>query len=293
MCIIIAKPAGTTVDFDILRNCWDSNPHGAGIAYAMDGQLVIEKGFMTFNNLKQFIIDPIQWEDVPMLIHFRIATQGSKDKDNTHPFEVVPGKLAFAHNGMMTDMVVSEKPELSDTNVFCRYVLKQLPHNFLNNSGIVTLIYNSLGGWNKLAFLDNEGNITIFNESDGCEEEGVWYSNEDYLDFVTHLVGYHQAAKTRATVRTVEEQTQCEMVDEWYCQDCATWFDARESQDFNGLERDWGMDPACPLCGTNDSVSFDPLDIFEESSKSNPLTSEDDDDLDVHAAQPWHRTSNW
>lgn len=267
MCILIAKPADAIVDIDTLKNCWDSNGHGAGVAYAAGGEVTIEKGFMTWDTFKKFIIDPDDWADIPMLIHFRIKTRGDMGEDNTHPFEVIPGKLAFAHNGTL-DLKVEERPELSDTNVFCRYVLKQLPHNFLSNSGITTLIDQSLKGRSKLAFLDSEGEITIFNEELGHEDEaGVWYSNSGYLPSrpAPYTRSGYLPLAAEPTVRTVDEV----MMDDWYCHDCCIWFDEFESPPFTFTSYDVGDGPMCPHCGTNDRVSYDPLDIDEESSTKN------------------------
>jgi len=281
MCIIVAKPAGAAIDIETLRNCWDENPHGAGIAYAMNGKLVIEKGFMKWEVFKEFIIDTEQWTDIPMLIHFRVATVGNKDQDNTHPFEVIPGKLAFAHNGTIKGMAVKEKPELSDTNIFCRYVLKQLPHNFLSNTGIVTLMYSSLGDWGKLAFLDNEGEITIFNEAGGHEKADVWYSNDDYLGRWGHY--YKGYSYPLPTVRTLEQESEVAYLDEWYCYDCCLWFNEDEAQT-NPVPGDDDCVPVCPYCGTVDGVQYDPLNEFEELSTTNPLDDERDAILAAYTA---------
>lgn len=177
MCVIIKKPAGAHLGLDILKACWNANKDGAGIAWAKEGKVFVAKGFMEWDKFATYIGHDSDWDDMAVLYHFRIKTQGTESEENTHPFEVIPGRLVFAHNGHIKDMESSKHPELSDTAVFNRYVLKQLPQNFLNNTGIQQLIFGTIGS-SKLAFLDADGMFTVFNHSMGSEEEnGIWFSN--------------------------------------------------------------------------------------------------------------------
>ena len=51
MCIIINKPAGVTLSDEIIGNCFDSNPDGAGFAFADNGTVVISKGYFELGDL--------------------------------------------------------------------------------------------------------------------------------------------------------------------------------------------------------------------------------------------------
>ena len=61
MCIAIVKPKfaefPTTKQF---RNCFTMNPHGAGFMYSDGENLVIKKGFMTFEDF----IDAFEKENI-------------------------------------------------------------------------------------------------------------------------------------------------------------------------------------------------------------------------------------
>ncbi len=52
MCIAIVKPQGTEISDEYLKNCFENNNDGAGIAYAKNCKLYIIKGIF---DLKEFI----------------------------------------------------------------------------------------------------------------------------------------------------------------------------------------------------------------------------------------------
>jgi len=315
MCVIVAKPKDVEIDLKTLEQCWEYNPHGAGIAYALNGKVFIEKGLMTWEDFQIAFASADIWTDLAALFHFRIRTHGDTDEANTHPFEVVPGKLAFAHNGVMSGMTRTSRPDLSDTQVFNRYILQQLPHNFLRNSGMTALIENMIGGRNKLAFLDGSGKITIINERAGTRKDsGLWFSNllheprssgyvwtgnarsgasygtgpryqSSYLKGSTPAprTSYPQSnmyswmnrkemeaeEEETATVITVDEDKDDGISfydEEWYCHDCAVWFDEwEEFEDIGCLSANWGGGvPDCPGCGSNAKVAWGFSETIEE-----------------------------
>lgn len=47
MCIIIVKNSRMDLpDKEILKRCWNKNPHGAGFMYNYNDVVIIKKGFM-------------------------------------------------------------------------------------------------------------------------------------------------------------------------------------------------------------------------------------------------------
>lgn len=319
MCVIVTKPKGAEIDLDVLHDCWRANKHGAGIAYVLNERVNLIKGLMEWEQFKNVLGDAKKWTDIPAMFHFRIRTHGETNEANTHPFSVIPGKLVFSHNGVMHGMAKNSRPELSDTACFNRYVLKQLPHNFLNNQGIVDLICHTIGRNNKLAFLDSEGNITIFNEDLGYKnDEGVWFSNDNHIPRrYAYAGGYSANWRSQRSgqpwkptpspskgssygtgARYPESITPSQVLGEtghpvtetddalegaraagydkkeivfgslaeadWYCADCAVWFEEDEL-----LQEDWGdPTPLCPSCLNNQHVTwgFDEVDTQTENS---------------------------
>jgi len=181
MCIIITKPAGYSLSRETVERAWTSNPHGAGVMWADEGRVRIEKGFMEkkdfmegYDTLAAFLHEKVA------VYHFRIATHGTIKKDLCHPFRVNP-ELCFAHNGIL-DIEVPKEKDVSDTAWFRTSVLTKLPRDFLHQNHLVYLLEQSLGYANKMAFLDATGQVTILNEHQGeWDSHGCWHSNTGAL----------------------------------------------------------------------------------------------------------------
>jgi len=88
MCVaaIISKPVTLTQ----LQQMEYDNPHGAGVAWADDGQLFFSKG-LTAKEI--FELQEAGWLTFPYMLHFRWATHGSKTMEMTHPFPLGPRAL--------------------------------------------------------------------------------------------------------------------------------------------------------------------------------------------------------
>ena len=176
MCIAILKPRSKKLLKEHLENSWHNNPHGAGFMYPSDGKIAVVKelnDFESFYNKYKYIEDA----EVPMVIHFRLATHGKKDLDNCHPF-LINDSVGFVHNGIISGVGTSS--DKSDTNLF-RDKLVKLGLTDIPNKVMHKLISGFVGQHNKLIFLNKDGKATIVSESAGSWKDGVWYSNTGYL----------------------------------------------------------------------------------------------------------------
>jgi glutamine amidotransferase len=177
MCIIASKPEGFTLDQETITNMWDNNPDGAGFMYAKGEQLIIVKGLMTLEDFKQAYQ---RVGELPAVLHFRIKTHGKKNEVNTHPFRI-SNKLAFAHNGIISNIHCSDKDK-SDTWHFNETILKPMVQHdggFFRKPYNIELLKGFIG-WSKLAFMDNKGKMYFINEDKGEWQDGVWFSNTSY-----------------------------------------------------------------------------------------------------------------
>lgn len=206
MCIIIAKrPSAQHPTDEVIDECWKRNPHGAGYAFAnADGGVTVRKGFMTLEALKASLEEVRSVNGSWYIIHFRIATHGSKGPENTHPFWVTNGKVAMAHNGMLPigDLVKDDEGR-SDTAAFAEDILSKLPDGWHRHPAFVHMVEEYMGRGNKIAVIDHDG-IELFNLSAWNEdkETGLFYSNyawKVYKSEYTTPVYSHQSGGATST----------------------------------------------------------------------------------------------
>ena len=181
MCIAIVKTKDGNITDRQLRNCFDSNPDGAGIAYSSNGVLWIVKGIFTADELVEQYHKAEELADGAMLVHCRISTSGKVDRTNCHP-HVVHSNCVMIHNGVLK-IDVPKDSKVSDTVLFVEQLLKPLPPNFMLDDGIMNMITHIIGAGNKFCFLNEKGEYAIANETAGHWKDGVWFSNYSYADW--------------------------------------------------------------------------------------------------------------
>jgi len=179
MCLLICAPKGRVDEDEILENGFTNNSDGAGFAYSHNKKLIVKKGFFDFDTfIKEYRGIP---ENAPNLVHFRLATSGRRNEENCHPF-FVSQRLAFAHNGVFR--CVNGDSEYSDTHYFNETIIKPV---FSKNPRVVFtkaaqfMLGETIGGYNKIAFLNHLGETIIVNEIAGDWSGGVWFSNSSWL----------------------------------------------------------------------------------------------------------------
>lgn len=178
MCIAIVKPQGTEISDEYLKNCFENNNDGAGIAYAKDGKLYIIKGIFDKNTFIKAVRKAEKIAQGDMLIHCRISTSGKIDKSNCHP-HIVNNSVVMIHNGIL-DIDIPRDSEVSDTIIFIQEYLKDLPIDFIKNPSILKIIEKMIDSHNKFAFLNNKGESVICNKNAGVIKDGIWYSNNSF-----------------------------------------------------------------------------------------------------------------
>lgn len=197
MCIIVAKNKGVKLPSrDTLRECFKNNKDGAGLMYVKNGKVIIDKGFMTFEDLNRKIKSlkrefKSDLTNKAIVFHFRIGTHGQNDKATTHPFPIsnkfedlrathFETDIAMAHNGIIS--AYNYDKILSDTQSFIKdyvSIFKELNSNFYKNNRVMNLIKDKANiSYNKLCFLDNKENIYWY--GDKIIDNGVIYSNSTY-----------------------------------------------------------------------------------------------------------------
>jgi len=178
MCLLMYKSKDGVLDYDKLFNARQNNSDGGGFAHVVNGKIVTEK----FMNYKDFAEAIKKIEKKQAIIHFRMATSGITNVTNCHPFivsecdagvESLDGEIALAHNGVMPEYVKPGK--YSDTFHFVKTFAKMYKKGISKKT-----IESHIGISNKLVTLDKNGVYSIYNESYGHWDNGIWYSNHTY-----------------------------------------------------------------------------------------------------------------
>lgn len=177
MCLAIYKPSKVLPDWEALEEGFRSNSHGAGFAVIENGRAEIHKGYFKFADFEKAFR---KHADKQALIHFRLATHGTRDAAMCHPFTVTE-ETVMIHNGVLP-IDTSEDKQKSDTWHYVEYVLKPLAErdrDFYSDGSIKFLGEAAISG-SKFVFLRSDGDWCIWNDSDGHWNGDTWYSNRSY-----------------------------------------------------------------------------------------------------------------
>lgn len=198
MCIIVSKEKGVELPKkDILKNCFENNPDGAGFMYVNNGKVHIEKGFMNFENLSNrldALNSQIDLKNKNLVLHFRIGTSGKNDASTCHPYPItnkerylkstrVACSVAMVHNGVISNYAYKNDNNLNDTQNFVKDFVSYLyflNRNFLKLKSTKDILYNECQQ-TKLCFLDKDDKIYYVGDFE--EVDGIKYSNSSYKKY--------------------------------------------------------------------------------------------------------------
>lgn len=188
MCIAIYHDQSCPLDPEAFENSWSNNPDGGGFAYFDESnELVIKKSMNKGQMYDQYYKAIEEYGDKsPFLVHFRIATHGTVDLANAHPFRV-NANTVLIHNGMIPT-IMDKKQKRSDTRVFVEEYLPRLPKNWLDDKYLFDMVQEYIGA-SKLVIMTNDPKLDsylyIVNEKMGhwSKDGKSWYSNRSYCSY--------------------------------------------------------------------------------------------------------------
>lgn len=93
----------------IPETMFKNNSDGAGFMYAVDNKVIIQKGYMTFHSFMSALKKLEQTYDLtelPIVMHFRIATSGQVDAGTCHPFPIAGKRKQLRKQYFETDIGV-------------------------------------------------------------------------------------------------------------------------------------------------------------------------------------------
>ena len=198
MCIIVSKPRGEDVPSkETLRRCFTGNKDGAGFMYEAEGKVWVDKGYMTFESfykrLGELEFAGVISKENNVVMHFRIATEGSVRKGTCHPFpissslnmlnkEKLSTDIAMAHNGIIPIKVETE--DFSDTQEFIYRVISkpEVKKGLKEQCAEAHSVIKDGGGISKFCILTPSSMVRL--GGDWEKEDGVYYSNKSYKPYV-------------------------------------------------------------------------------------------------------------
>lgn len=179
MCVIAIKPAGVKrPPKDQLEAMCTANPDGFGyMTWSKKQGLQVRKTM----DAEQFV----KWvqkipDRQPVVYHARIATHGSVNVRNSHPFLSDDKQWAFAHNGILR---IQNERDMTDSETFFRRIAMPMlqagyhPNDKGDFDAMVATIIDS----SKFVFMDSDGNIYHYGVF--IEDNGLLFSNASYRPY--------------------------------------------------------------------------------------------------------------
>lgn len=193
MCVIVLKPRSIELPTkELLRQCWNDNPDGAGFSVTRKGETTtyVEKGFLTFKHFYKYLGSYVKSTDDLVVMHFRWATHGYRSAGQTHPFPVSKYRNALERLKYSSDVVVfhngvirmkNQPKHWSDTMYYVGGVMAHM-----DKLDYQKIISQTKG--NRLCIVENG---TPHLTGDGWQEEnGVWYSNLSWKNSKRKMITY-------------------------------------------------------------------------------------------------------
>lgn len=183
MCLIITGPSAnvraTLLNTQgLIADVFQSNGDGLGVMYKNRKGLRVRKLLpTTIEDVTKFI-DDLPQDDRNLAMHWRMRTHGDIDKLNCHPYDVVPGRVALMHNGILHtgNRVDTTK---SDTWHFIQDFLASpvgISTDLVHSPGFLKLLEEYIED-NRFVFMDDQGRMSIVNRDQGVAVGPLWFSN--------------------------------------------------------------------------------------------------------------------
>lgn len=175
MCIIAIKPAGVAKPTaEQFKAMCDTNRNGFGyMTWSKERGLQVYKTMSEADYMKHVEKIP---DEQPVVYHMRIATHGSVQKKNCHPFVDATKKWGFAHNGILS---IHNEGDMTDSETFFKRIAMPLIYAGIKpKSKPFDKMVDCIIGSSKFAFLNDEG--MLFYYGDFIKEKGLLFSNTSY-----------------------------------------------------------------------------------------------------------------
>lgn len=174
MCIIYAKPRKVApVSREVFERMLNANPHGFAIAVSppKGGAWKIFRTLDRGKALAQLL--KVSAEEA-LIMHARIATHGSRTRENCHGWRDARSGISFFHNGVLG---IKNEHDKTDSETFFRRIFAPLyaAGKWRLAAPAVNAVLNHTS---KFAFALPSGAMRLFGNF--IEEGGAYFSNDSF-----------------------------------------------------------------------------------------------------------------
>lgn len=213
MCVIcVSKKGVRQPSKEEITNMFVNNSDGAGLMFARNGKVFINKGFASLDDYLRLIDNYHFTEDDVVIYHFRISTQ-ARQLTMTHPFPITSNEkylkafdieciLGCAHNGIIS-LTSTGDFNLSDTALYIRdYLTERITtQNVIHDKSFLKQI--ELETKSKWAFLNSKGEVETIGDFI-TTKDGLMFSNSSYQARRVRYYGLNPIYE-QATYKKVKE----------------------------------------------------------------------------------------
>jgi len=242
MCLLVTQNSTSPV----LSNDWlidfhSSNSDGAGVMYADDGNLIIQKILpKSPQDFIEFYHANIKGKNCAF--HLRMKTHGDIDLENCHPYEVLNRAdhgidIWLMHNGILS---TGNKADTSKSDTwhyirdFLRPMLIENPE-FAFHPSFASIVGSHIGSSNKFVLMDNLGRIATINQSSGVFWAGLWLSNTYAWSASNSASDVPCASAKQAKAQAKEKPIKYSPISKSY--DAYSYYDSRKDDYYDGEYR--------------------------------------------------------
>lgn len=277
MCIVAIKPIGIKLPKkNILENCFINNPDGCGYMFVRNGKVKIRKGFLKFDEFfSDYKKQNLSRNDV-VVFHFRIATSGDTNKNNTHPFPISNDvneliktenecEIGIAHNGILSNHGLTiGQYKISDTMEFILNTLSaSIVIDNLESPSILSLIENRIMG-SRIVILKKDSSFSLLGNG-WKEEKKIIFSNDGYKE---KKIVYFSNSKSQYPVysygkESYKDSSYLNYYDDFDFDDSDDSLNDEQMKETNELiEFDHDENYVCPIC-KNEKTTYKISDYHE------------------------------
>lgn len=192
MCLAVLVGPDGTMTKDQFKNAWEKNSHGGGVVFIRDDKFWFVKSLSSYEEIWNGFEEGIKTRDkgTSIMVHFRLATHGSKTIKNTHPFFLNNFSMAMIHNGVLS--IETDKDRTDSEQFGIEFLGPMEKAGVLDNDILIKSVERYIGG-SKIAILRIGKKPIILNERCGHWVDDVWFSNNSYKETTRVVVASREA----------------------------------------------------------------------------------------------------